>query len=1241
MGSYLNKIFFACLIVLISLSFAGAVSINTLSSPYDSEVVSPNSQVSQVVRLDDAEGNPINQSDLENNSNLDFTYFYDDNESSIIHMDGGYYYALFSTGSNAKDVEFQIIDNSVTGEINKTESLETGKLDVDILSSFSGSLEANQEITVKASVEDLTDYKYVDVDRSGNLNSGDIVLVDTGGDGTFTKNSDEVFAGKTPENSVPLSGNNPWSDDDNRISFNDSGGGDEWNPGEDLILLDYNGGGTVSTSADEALNTGIANTVNSLPGADLKPMSEIRSEVYFVSSDMSYNDGEATVFDNDSDEKFTKHPDLHVAGEIPPEGESVTHEDTMPEGWQISSYDASGSGEWDPSTDFLAIDNDNDSVYTARADIVLSRTAPPEAAELKNAGFDDWNDANPNVVSSGDLEVHDNISGNSWNDSEDAIWIESNDTLGYQPDEDQLIAPNSADRGLMPNKNSDIFAQWSTISAYDSGDTSSFNPSVDSVVKDFHSGGTYSKRPDSKIAGTIPTGFSDGTSYSKVDGFADSWELDVRRPVVTGGWSGSRDTIFKDRNEGGTYSTASDTVINAEGAVEAPSGTSLRKLNSVSSEHIKWVDVNGNGRYDRFESEFFGMDIGGGDEIFRDLDNDDLYTAQADKHLAGVSINVAGEGTPLRTFNSWKRDQKPVLFYDNISGDEWNSTQDSIIWDIDSDGVYSGQSDRIIQGTGSDANSGVSLSNTGLTDFNSPDLYARITSGTNTTPPVELGRKPNGNYTGALTVPEQFDTSFLLQVRAEGPVADTSGFASKSFTTRAKGIGFDAIESNIQFSVDKKGDYKRNVTLRNLLDQQNTINFSWSQSISNITSLADEDLSSTRVDIPSDGNTEVGFKFNLTSFRDYSGELIFEERGTEKQETVDVEINTPTCIQETSVLCIPGNNQVIVTADERETVERSIEVLNIAQETQQVQISTDGNISDYVSVNESVSLTDGRMIDVEFNPEDPGNFTGVMDLSADGETVSIDLALESNVKRLDSSFDLTPSEVNLGTVPEGEDQTSQIQVSNTGTVKIEKVNITSEDFNLEADSSAEISPSDSKNFTVTLKSLSSSSGEITVDVETSESNISRDVTISADTVKPVSEMKEDIRTKISNLRSKASSQETMSQLTNLQTKTSSIQSQWDQGKYGEAKNIYDSTTSTLSSIESNVQSNSGTQTGGGSNNPNQPQQPQNSQESGGGGGMIVVMILLLLILVAGFVVYTSYYPEEGDPLYDVLGDKEE
>ena len=1221
MDRFPSKAVLPILAALIFLSAASAVSINLLSTPYDSETVSPNSQVGQVVELIDAEGDPINRSSLENRSNLDFKYVYEGNKSSIEHLDGGYYYALLSTGSSVSDVEFELIQNSVAGELNRTEDLETGNLDVDISSNFTGDFEANEDITVEATVDDLTNYRYVDLDNSGGITSGDVVVVDRGGSGTYSSSSDDVFAGVTPENGESLSGGNPWSDDSHQIAFNDSNFGDGWNPGADLILLDYNSGGTVSTSADEMLNSGTGMEINAEQGQELNPLSEVGAEVYFVSEDNEYDSGEPTVFDNDSDQVYTARSDLHVAGEIPPEGEPVTHEDTMPDGWKISSYDVSGGGEWDPSTDFLAIDSDNDSVYTARADIVLSQSAPPEAAQLENSGYDDWNDANSNVVSAGDLEVHDNASEDDWDPSKDAIWVESGDNVGYQQNEDQLIAPNSADQGLMPNKNSDIFSQWTTISAYDSGDTSSFNPSVDSVVRDFYGGGTYSAGPDSKIAGTVPTGFTGGTSYSKVDGFADAWELDARRPVETGGWSGSRDTILKDRNEGGTYSKVADTVINAEGGVEESSGTSLTKLNIVTASDLMWVDVDQNENYDR------------GDEIVRDLDKDQLYTARSDEHLAGVSLTVSGQGTPLRTFNNWKNKQKPVLFYDNSSGDLWNSSEDSIIYDTDSDGVYTGKTDTVVQGTASSSMQGAELQETGRTDFTTPDLYARITSGVNTSQAFELGRNPGGNYTGSVEIPNQFGTNFLLQVRAEDPTARIHGFASEELGTRAEGIGFDAVENDLEIEATTRGNYTRNITLKNYLETSNTINISLSDSIRNITS-----VDSDQVNLEPNGNQTLSFSFNLSELEDYEGSVNFEEIGSGKEEEVDIQINTPNCYQRTSDLCRTDEGEVYVLAESRNVIERSVQISNLVEQDQEVEVSVGGNISDYITFNDSVTISGTESIDLRFDPQIPGNFTGNVSFSSGGESLEVRTHLESNVQELESSFELSPSNLNLGSVPNGESQTRDIRVSNTGTLKLQNISVSSNEYSLSADITGSVEESESMNYSITFQSIKTESGSITVDAETSKTNISRDISVSASVIQPVSEMKSDVRSTISDLRTRASSPDTMTELSNLQTKVSSIQSQWDQGNYQRAQEIYQSTKSTLNSIDSQIQSSNTGGTGTGNPQPQQPQQPQ--QESGGGGAMIIVLILLILILGAGFVIYTSYYPEEGDPLYDVLGDRQ-
>jgi hypothetical protein len=45
------------------------------------------------------------------------------------------------------------------------------------------------------------------------------------------------------------------------------------------------------------------------------------------------------------------------------------------------------------------------------------------------------------------------------------------------------------------------------------------------------------------------------------------------------------------------------------------------------------------------------------------------------------------------------------------------------------------------------------------------------------------------------------------------------------------------------------------------------------------------------------------------------------------------------------------------------------------------------------------------------------------------------------------------------------------------------------------------------------------------------------------------------------------------------------------------------------------------------------------ETSGGGFPVLLIAGLIFLLIAVGFVFYTSYIPEKGDPLYDVLGEK--
>jgi hypothetical protein len=1220
----------ACAVLFLAAPAAADFSIQPVSEPADFQTVSPDSKVAQFARLLDSEGDPVNESRLDSLEDLRFRYRYNGTPNRMDYISDGYYYATFHSNSTGRIVKYELQDTSATSgsEVNLTEDLEAGMLDVDILTDFSGSEKAGDLITVDAEVTNEMQYYAVDTDDSGGVSDGDEFVVDRGGSGTFSEGADLLMAGNTPENGQSLSSSNPWSSVDHPIMVNDSADGDSWDGSNDIIVLDYNDGETVSTGADEVINSGNNQGADTSAGVSLEKVSSVSGSIYFVSSDNQLDPGEEIIYDNDSDGMFTRNADQVIAGNTPNPGTSITYTDSIGSSLKVSSYDANSGDSWDDSVDVLARDFDNDGEYSARpgGDNVMNGTAPDEGAVLDGNGVGDWEKSGTDTGTEGEIEVYDEVADDGWDPTSDAIWLESGDSAGFDPGQDEVIAGNPQD-GMRGTENNNRLGQWETVAAYNGDGDCCFNFSTDAIIRDWHGGGTFSTREDIVIAGSVTGPIDAGTSYDQIDGFDDDWGLDVIDSTQGGAWSSNQDTILKDRNNGGTYSASADTVINSGGSIDSSGGTSIYQLNAYVGEWMAYSDLDEDGSYSP------------GDEIFRDLDHDNQYTARADKHLAGISLSTAGAARGLEDGNPWSGSSEPLMFYDAESTGEWNSSTDSLVQDLDEDGVYTAFEDRIVSDEEGEimAESGDELISTDRTNFPTPEITIRFSNGSMTTEPVELGLKPDGDYTNTVEIPDVPGSTFLVQVRGETAISDLEGTESAVMSTRKRGIGFSS-NSSVEISPKRAGQHTLNVTLENFLDEENRIELNISDSLENMTEAPES------VTIPASGTEEVELEFNLTPVDSHSGHVTFIENETGMTDETEIDINGPSCELQTSRICL-DSSVISVVAAERENITRELKIESIwkSDESIDVEASVRGGISSYVTANTtSMEFTDSETIGLTFEPSENGDFSGNLLLETGGQQVEVDLELESNVQQLDSGLAVTPNSVDLGTVPQDSDQSFYIEIENTGTLEITDMNVSSEQLSLSSEIGDTLSVGDTQNFSVTSESMSSEKGTVTINGQTSESTVSASVEVSSSFVKPLSQMKEDVNSKISSLRSQASSSELQTQLTNLATKTNSIETQWQKGNYDQANSIYDSTMTSLNSVESQISSSPSPGTGtGGSDDQQSSESPDSSTGGGGGGGaIIIVAVLLLLILGAGFVLYTSYYPEEGDPLYDVLGDRE-
>ena len=1214
------KVMIFSLLAISVLSSASAVfSINEVDSA-DFDTVSPESDSMQIVRLLDDDGDPVNQSRLDDRSDLAFYYDYNGSELSFEHLFDGYYYAEVFVENSGREVLYELEDNSPTagGTVNTTEELSTGRLGLEVLTDLSRTFEAGEEIQLKTTVNNLEDYFYVDVDDSSNETDSDVYVIDSGGEGTYSFQEDLILKGTMPPNGANLQTSNLWNGVDNPVAFNDSRPGNEWDDDSDTIIIDRYEGGTVSEREDRPVNTGNDEEIDTEEGQQLYSTTAAPNAVKVIGD---VGDTLYTIYDNDSDGQFTSRADDLLGGVEPAEGRELMDTSDVPEVMMLSSFDLNDGDEWDSNDDLVAVDHDNDSQYTVQSDDVLAGQTPPEGAELNTEVVNPWEDGNTAAPTIGDVEVHDNTSGDAWNPSDDAIWLETSGTdNGYDAGDDVPLAGSPTD-GMVATEAVRQFNQWENISAYNSGGEE-FDPNSDAIIRDYNAGGTYSTQSDTLVAGSFQDVFDAGTEYSS-EGVETEWGLGLVDQFDGNEWDNSQDSIIRDYDDGGTYSMIPDEVINHAGGIDVSSGSELSNLSDITGEALMWSDNDGNGAYST------------GDEIFVDRDSDERYTVRSDHHIAGADLSTAGEGTPLTLSNPWSGDERPVLFRQPGSGN-WSNETDSIVFDRDSDGVYTSTSDTVVNGDGEDASPGDELLSTDRNNYTAPDVTVFITNGNYSTTEVLLGRNPSEEFVNTVEIPDFPDSEMIVQFHAETPRGGVEGSTSRLIETREQGIGFDS-ESDLEFQIDRAGTYSRDVNLRNFLDVENEVHVEVSEDLESITNFSDT------VYIPAGGNENVTFEFELTPAESVSGEITFTENETGEDDSTDVSISGPSCVASTQRFCLSTQDWLNVTADERGNFTRSFDIRSIWTEDEPVQVDLEsaGGTSQYVSLSTSqVETTGTETVEVEYSVEDPGNFTGQIIATAD-ESLTIPVGINSNVMELDTSMSVSPETLDFGAVPAGENVAETLNLENTGTLELSDFQFSS-DYSISTDDVESISAGETAETDVTIEEPQNAEGQISIEASSEEADVSESLQVSMNIVTPEEEMTQEIRNTVSDLRSRANSTEVLDSLLDIESDVSSIQTAYDQGNYAQAQSTYQGAVSELESLEIQVNNNQNNQNpgGGGTQQPSQPQNPSDpSGSDSSGGGLLIFFFLLVVVLGIGFVLYTSYYPEEGDPLYSLLGEE--
>lgn len=432
-------------------------------------------------------------------------------------------------------------------------------------------------------------------------------------------------------------------------------------------------------------------------------------------------------------------------------------------------------------------------------------------------------------------------------------------------------------------------------------------------------------------------------------------------------------------------------------------------------------------------------------------------------------------------------------------------------------------------------------------------------------------------------------------------------------------------EDDFEKTVDKTGEHEFNITVENQVDGDIEISTNTTGEISDFTTLNDGD----NISLDPEESRNVTVSFDIDSVDEYSGEIKFMDEPANYNSTLDVSLTHPFCGHREDTICLEQED-LNVSTDETDDIVETMTVRNFGEKDQEYTISLElsGNVSDYAELNESsVDLdteNDSKQVDLTYSPTSPGFYSGTLTLSNDEDSLEVPVSLDSDVEASSTGISVTET-VELGELSEGSSTSAEVELENTGDLEITDIEFSSTDYTVSSDSVDPISPEQTETVTVEFSEVESESGELTVTGETDSDEVSDTVSVSASVIPNYVERANQLEERIIDLDAQVDSDaDAQMELNNVQTKVQDIKSAYRQGDYDRAERLYREASTTLDSIERELGS-PGTQQNNDSNNQ-------------GGLPILPIGVAVFVLLLVGFVVYTSYIPEKGDPLYSVLGE---
>lgn len=441
----------------------------------------------------------------------------------------------------------------------------------------------------------------------------------------------------------------------------------------------------------------------------------------------------------------------------------------------------------------------------------------------------------------------------------------------------------------------------------------------------------------------------------------------------------------------------------------------------------------------------------------------------------------------------------------------------------------------------------------------------------------------NGVMTAETLITSDMPTgSYTVEVNATNIYGETQ-FSTSGFNVKSQDATF-TVPDSVEFPVNRLQKEMFYVDIQNEIEASNTLDVS--------TDLPGEvELTNSTVEIPALGSDVLEFAVNLTTLSDVSGSVTLTDPDTNYSETFNVNVNAADCKVEAGDICSETASGIEVNAENTEDILKTITLRNIGPVDQTVDfnVTIEGEVGQYMQVEgnrTNMTLDQKKDITFTYTPETTGQYSGQIVFTTEaGERLELDTTL---IADLGAGNPAQNSTGNQGTGGQTE-QTLTVTPSSISLGEITSGAVGSATITLENNGDQALSP----------VSVSSSVYDVSATaVDSISAGSSRTLVLTFNGVSS----------------SAGSVTVTAGSMQRTIPVTAQVQNNFQDPNTGGNNN----------------------DTGTGS--PGGPDDQQQQNQSGGGIPILPIAGIVILLLIIGFVFFTSYVPEEGDPLYDVLGE---